>query len=181
MWRSFWANCRIRGWQRLGRARRLRILSRCVHPLVRFYLAPVPPGASYIERLNRLQKCMTRMLLCVRPYPTEPYVAFRRRSAREARRTIEAYSCWWAREWIRSANSWRLHLLRDLSQQALPFESRTCYSWASLLLGFKNAAWINARREVSLSGSRTHTRLPALGKVNLRWEETVQASMNLAL
>ena len=188
MWRSFWCNCRVRGWQRLTLRRRLLLLNRSVHPICRFYLGIVPPGSSYVQKVCRLQRTMTRMLMNLRPDPLESFPRFRSRAARQASTAIERFSSWWARDWIRSSHSWLQHLRRDFVQQmrfingtSLTCEALTSFSWASLLLEHQSASWLAQRRTFHSSGSRTNTRVAGLGKVNIRWEEAVQASHLVAL
>ena len=170
MWRSFWGNCRVRWWQRLTLRRRMLLLGRSVHPICRFYLGIVPPGPSYVQKVCRLQRLMTRMLLNLLPYPLEPFPSFRSRTARQASRVIASYSSWWARDWIRSSHTWLQHLRRDFEQQmrfmdgsSLTSAPLTSFSWASLMLEHQNADWIAQRRTFFRSGSRTNMRVAGLG------------------
>ena len=176
-----------RGWQRLGIRRQFLLLGRCVEPIIRYYLAPVPAGKTYVKRLNQMQRRMVGMLLNVRPYPLEPIKSYRSRLSRLAAQHIENYGRWWAKLWIANGVKWLHHLERDYVQQlqvldqTVPIcEARTCFSWASLLLNVKPASWLEARRRDNL-GNRTNTRLASLGKVHHRWEEMVRENENIIL
>ena len=51
MWRSFWCNCRVRGWQRLTLRRRMLLLGRSVQPIADLILA------SYLLVLRTCRRC----------------------------------------------------------------------------------------------------------------------------
>ena len=117
MWSAFWRNCRKRGWRSLGLKRRLKLLDRCVEPLVLFYLAPVPPEKQLVSKLNKIQRKMVRLLLDFFRYPLEPWKSYTSRASRGAASAIEEHSRWWALQWVKRACEWRDHSKRNFDRQ----------------------------------------------------------------
>ena len=118
-WRAFWANCRRRKWRTLGEQRRMRLLTRAVEPIIRFYLGVVPPTKRRVTELCVLQKEMVKLVLGLRPLPTDTWQVYRSRSSRQAAAFIENHGRWWAHEWIKRAHQWLTHLKRDYERQLL--------------------------------------------------------------
>lgn len=108
---------------------------------MRFDAAIILPGRMYIDKFNRLQRKMVRLVLSWRPTPLEEPPEFVKRAAREAARCTETKGRWWAREWIRSSSHWHQHLIRDFARQGAPDAPEfTQFSWASQLLHYQGAA-----------------------------------------
>ena len=179
MWRSFWANCRCRGWRALNLPRMMKLMNRAIEPLVLFYLSPVPPESRFVEELNKVQRKMVRLVMRLFRYPLESHGHFASRASRAAAHAIEVHSRWWALRWVQRTEKWYRHLLRDYDRQDLVWSKvrsealDTSFSWASLLLRHHNAQWLAGRRVLTPTSSRTDTRLASLGRPHARWEESV--------
>ena len=185
-WASFHANVRAPSWRKLGKRRRLTLLDRCVTPVVRHYLAVIPPQHSYCEKLNRMQRRMVSAAIGNTRWRTEDWPGFVRRSAREASTWIENNTKWWSREWMHRSILWADHLVRDHAQQLLHFEHgvqadllSTRWSWAAALYSYHANEWLSNRRVYRTRSrwlgtlySMTGTRA-IRGRVHIRYHDGV--------
>ena len=200
-WSCFWANCRSRGWRSWGLKRRLRLLDRCVKPIILNKLqvwGATGPGA---KRLSRLQRHLISRACGNYKLPCESFKEFFQRCSFDARSHIDNSISDWARAWRRSTLSWDAHLKRDWDAQSEFIikhpQSRitlgrgvsgwtfrdiletyaTGFSWAASLHSFRAESFLTSlRRTFSRSlvatSTRTGTRA-SRGYVEVRWHDSV--------
>ena len=200
-WTCFWANCRARGWRSWGIKRRLRLLDRCVKPIVLHRLQVWGATKSGVKRLSRLQRHLVSRACGNFMLPCETFKAFFQRCSSESRLHIGKTVSDWSLAWCRSTLSWDMHLKRDWDAQSAFVakypQSRTIlgrgvsgwtfrdieetyatgFSWAAALHNFRAESFLASlrttfSRSLVATSTRTGTRA-ARGYVEVRWHDSV--------
>ena len=180
LWKSFYANIRVKHWRKLGVCRRLQLIDRAVKPHLLFHSAAWPPQRQVASEVDRLQRKMVATALGLYREPAEDIAAFKRRVGRECSRAIATK---WSELWYSSAISWHDHLLRDWDKQRKHFDDgvpaellSTNFAWSPALITTWGTEWVDAHRVYSNSGFKRVSRLfrrSCSGHVNMRWAEGI--------
>jgi len=147
LWKAFYANVRTKGWKRLGKNRRLQLLTRSTTGVANYFCSVMPPQHSYAVKLNHLQSRMVCMAMGILRSPDDDWISYRRHCSRLAKSWVESEWQWWSRRWFQRAITWDAHLTRDYAQQCSSDAAKsTHFSWAAVLHSWHGQSWLEIQR-----------------------------------
>ena len=169
MWRCFYANCTREhlGCSTIATGYRLRLLNRCILPIMTFRSTRWPFTSKKAATIDRMQAKMIAHILSLKPTPDEPIQNFHMRVARTVGVEVKAlgrWSCYWATYQIR----WAEHLERESVRG----------SFIGRIYACQREDWLQQCRRVFLSSTRslwaggTGTRVANCAP-KVRWERSI--------
>ena len=177
MWKSFFGNFgrnKVRG---VPDKHKVELLKRAVRPCLSFRCSIWPPQKTIGREVDCLQRKMLSLVCPVRRQAGESNAQHALRRGRHVSKLIGPKDPW-SKHWYGRSNRWDEHVRRG----------HTC-KWNHELLCFNNIDWLQSQRiqfasdftsrirGLSMWAGRTGTRSRA-GKVQPRWEESIQWSKN---
>ena len=140
---------------------RLQLLDRVIGGAALWNIAAFFPDPTTMEALNNLQVQFVIWMLHPRKAASEPWVAFRQRSVRQARQVIHMHlGTRWPTQWLRRYWKYSGHTARSLLTP-----SPTA---ASILCHFRTAEWWDRQQRLSYGMRHTGRFFPKLSPMDRR-------------
>ena len=143
-WKAFFANLCRPAVRRRPLREKLRIMTRSARSVFDFRCSRWPWTTNAARYSDSTQKRMVAILLDLRRAPGESVEAFVSRRSRLACAACRSQG-WWSERHRQRVISWREHMRRPANAD----------SPAAKILSFRDAAWLQGRREAVGSASRT--------------------------
>ena len=170
MWCAFWSNCVGPQCKDLSLAERLRMLDRCVRPVLFFRCTRWAWTTTLSQAQDRLQRRMLSQFFRIERLPLEDADKYHRRRMRAISNLARQHGTW-GQSHAQRVVSWAAHLERP----------RNSKSPAAIFHAWHGSSWLDCRRRdpdvggVGRPGTRS-----ASGPVVARWEDgVINARMEL--
>ena len=163
MWGAFWKNCVGQQCKDLSLAERLRMLDRCVRPVLSFRSTRWAWTITLAQAQDRLQRRMLSQFFRLERLPLEDSDKYHRRRMRAISNLARQHGSW-GQLHAQRVILWASHLERP----------RNCRSPAAILYNWHGSSWLeDRRRDPDVGGvGRPGTRFTS-GPVVTRWDDGV--------